>query len=276
MNYIDRINTELSINIATAYEIALRTPDVKVLSKEPDAQEIISSSDWEIYDGEDIAIQKVNGCEITCHVSWDGEQFACWLISINDRWLLAGGQGAQLNSNCMTLFSGRCAAMDEYFNRLIPLIKKHDHNGFVSIEVVFKEGYPIYKNIYFGFTQLQKNCLEELYELGSSELTLKTNNGRPMDQFVRGFVGSMRIHAYPYMPDLNKSLGDAIMDNEKKIYLWDYDSHVVYKKGKNITETWRELYLEADVLKKYGACYRIDGDVKARRTFFRLKKDGII
>ena len=269
MNYLDRINTELPINLATAYEIALKTPDVKILSKEPDVSNIVGSLDWDIYESEDIAIQKINGCEITCHAAWDGDKFGCWLISINDRWLLTGGQGIQLSSNCTTLFAERCAAMDEYFLRLVPLVKKHGHQGFVSIEVVFKDGTPVYSSIGFGVTLLLSNMIQQLYDFSS---------GMPItaEDLPRGFVGSMRIYAYPYMPDLNKELGDAIIDNEKEIYFWDRDSYVIYEKGRNITETWKAIYMKASALKKYGICYRTDGDIKARQTFYRLKKEKII
>ena len=275
MSYIDTVNTQINAKLGTAYEIGLVPVDVKPANKTTDEHE------WEIWGrkGEQIAIKRPSGIDVNFHAHWDGKKYSCWLMSIDDEWLLAGRQGRRLVSNCFTMFSERCRVMDEYFDKLIPMLDLHKYVGFVNLCVSFEKSEPKFRDLYFGITDLIATCVSRLYSAPLATLFVENEGKRPVESLVRGFAGFMRVFAYPYQLKRNRELLDSI--EERPELFWDYEtpasgSYVVIGRGDNIAKLWNGLYAQVEGLPKHGVCFRPDGSDKARQTFYSLKQKHII
>ena len=272
MNYIDKINSNAGLKLATAYEVGLEPLDVKHISSFDDLEN--NYNDWDVYD--DVAIKRPAGIDVTCHAHWNGEKYACWIMSISDDWLLAGRQGIELMSNCFTMFSARCNLMDGYFKRMVQTLERYNHIGFVNISITFVGDKPKYRDVYFGATEMFAVCLEKLYGDIEIELFKEKEQKRKIDESIRGFSGYMRVHGYPYHPEQNRTIFESIPDEKKPELFWFIDSYTVAGRGDNISELWKALYSQAAGLREHGVCWRIDGDKKARQTFYNLKQKRII
>jgi hypothetical protein len=275
MTYIDEINNKINLKLATAYEIGLEPAGVQVVSRAESKAELLYGN-WEIHEDADLAIKRNKGIEATFHAYWDGEKFSGWVASINDNWLFAGQQGIEIHSNCSTIFAARCKIMDKYFDNLKPMLVRENFKGYVNIEVTFDKKKPAYRDIYFGATILFTKCLEKLYGCPEEDLIVVTEGDRPIDRFVRGFAAFARVYAYPYRGDLNAEWLAFVRQEDCPELIWDVDSYVVIGKEKSIAETWGYIYRQLASLNKYGICYRIDGDKKARQNFQKMKQQQII
>ena len=256
--------SETPQNIALAFEIGLKVPETLFFGSFDDdkKKEVFMSGEWDVV-APNLALAHKGDFELTCSAFWDGNKFSLWMLSFKDRYLLSGSQGGKLPENCLTIYPGKIIQLKKQFKLLSA--RDPEYRGFINIDITPVNGKLYYKKIWFGAHWDFLHCLSELYEKPLDAL-FKTE--RIDDIPVEGFACSTRLYAIPYDAIENKIAVEGFKEGE--------DCWIAVGRGKNIKETWHELYKSVTGINKLGLCYRIDGDVMARRTFAYLKKEKYI
>ncbi len=253
---IESINDFEHRHYTLAYELGFKQPDVKVLKTREDFE---AYADWDI-EG-DIAREPVEGIKTSFWAWWDKEKFIYPSIGFRNKKLLSGDQGADLNENLLTIFEDKSKTINKYKEKLSPILKEDDFEGFISFDlIVGKELYyrkmasKVTKQFVFTFSALLGvDCLEleDFLEKGESA-------------FKKNFACSMRVFDYPFIPKNNLAM--------KADLLYDEFSYIAVGCGDTIREAWDATVGKAPPL----SCYRIDGSQISRTGFNDLKRKKII
>jgi hypothetical protein len=265
MEYADRINTEPHFNLAVAFDIGIRTPDMISMKdmSDDDQKKLLADGSWTWISGTTTAMKKLRGCRASFHAHWNGEKIGHFFVSVNDRAMFGIDMGPELVSNCMTVWAGQSRVVTPYLENLIKQVvaRDPDFRGFVDVEAVLDGGEAIYQNITVGALPEFVWTLAALYDKPIEDIFVS-------DDPPSGFGCCMRLFKYPYSLQTNQSVAQAVPVSDLK---WDGESFVAIGRGSQMKKAWRDVYSKAAGLEKYGVIYRRDGDVLPRRTMFELK-----
>jgi len=247
--------------IATAYDVGLDVPRIRYNSAEIDGEFI--------RDGK-LLIEKINGIDAGFTAFWNGEEFSFWTVIINDNKLLNGSQGPNIGSNCITVFPGKIKKIQTIFERLIGRFSAENYRGFITLDVIIKDGKFYYDRIRFNILPDVLYAVIELSGVDEEELIIGMESGRHFEK-PKGFACSLKLWDYPYSITGNKNAVIKYSETHELIEI--YDSFIATSRGDTIKKTWKNLYKNiADI----DICYRTDGDYKARWTFNQLKRQRIL
>lgn len=244
------VNDDAQTAITTAFEIGIPTPRVSFRGQEKPGVK------YELLDNK-ILIECIDGPRCTFS-QYIGGRFR--VVTINNRELLTGGQGPRQLENLVTMFPGSFDCVEKYIGKLEKLIRKHDpeYGGFINLEVIFSkdDGKPYFRSLRLGATVDFLYCLCALYGVDDDIDVLFSTENAPT-----GVVCSARVHAYPYDPAANLSLGLPLRKGD--------ESYVAVGKGENVKGAWKNLYAGLDDV---SACFRTDGFDATRRIYAELKR----
>lgn len=265
MNFADRVNTEAQYNLATAFEIGIRTPDlisIKDISDE-DRRKLFLDGSWLWIHDTYTAMKRMDSCRATFYAHWNGEKIGHYYISVDDRSMFGLGMGPELVSNCMTVFPGYCQIASELLEKLIKYTVEKDPSyiGFVSLDLCLDGGEAFYQGITIGATPSFAWCLERLHAKPLEDIFMAWE---PVD----GYACCARLYRYPYSLQENQTIANLVPSADFK---WDGESFIVFSKGSQIKKAWHSLYDRLEGMEKYGIIYRRDGDILPRRVMFQLK-----
>lgn len=272
--WIDTINTQPQHNVALAFDIGLTVPEVRFLKalSESEREEVLASAKWTHHRSVGLIIQQLRGLDITQTFWWDGEKYRHNLLSIQDKNLLTGGQGVELESNLITLKYGYLDIANTQFSKLAKIIQSKDssYRGFVSIDVLIKKGICYYNRIRFGVSYDFLYAMGKLYDLKADTLVSNLESNAPISP-IHAFAGSIRVYAYPYEPEANMWLlepSDSILKGD--------ESYIITGYGKNIGKCWNNIYKTIGNLDNETICYRTDAHYRAAEVLGILKEKGHI
>jgi len=263
---------QLQYNIALAFDIGLEVPELKYLRTIPEEERDAVVNDpfsWRIYPYLNLAIQRITGLEMTWTAWWDGERFKNITLSIQDKWLLDGNQGVELESNLVTVFKGETLTIGKHIGRLAKNIKEKDpeFKGFVSMDLIFKKGKAYYKAIHFGVSYDYVYCLSKMAGINPDLLAVKLEKNEDVNLEL-DYAGSVRLWSYPYEAEYNK---EVLLENSEHILEGD-ESFICVCSGKSIACVWKRVYEVLHNSKLYEACYRTDGHYRATDIIYKLRK----
>lgn len=269
MNYTELCNNKMQYNISFAFDCGMLVPDLVYLGTlEPDQrEEIFYSPAWDMVSME-MALAKIEGVPVVASAFWDGEEFSYYTLSSQDRHLLTGGQGEELNANLITLWSGQIDLLNKYFKKIGTTLKEKDPEfiGFVNLDTVLQKNKAYYRRLTFGATNDFIFCMTKLHDKDREILT----DGS--DKNPEGYGASVRVHPYPYDQAINHELIEALRLDLPGCLEKCEECYVLSRKGDTIKKAWKEVYNNLRGLERFGVCYRTDGGVQARRTFNDLKR----
>lgn len=280
VGWVERVNAEAHYNSVTAMDAGLQLPRIKILNSNDEIDAALKDPSCYVESG--MAIEKIHGPEVTFHAFYQDHEFSCRTISINDTNLLAGGQGPDIGDNVTTIFCGRSKQIidgidqepiEKAMEKLIDLAIKQEgeYSGFVNITVTYRDGIPYYKNVLYGYTLKYMAGLLSLYEGDISTFFMDPACREVRLSSVKGFGVTLRLWAYPYDEEHNRSIGEGIPGLE-----WDGESWIAVGRGDTIKDTWRDLYSTLAPLVNRGVCFRTDGEIKARRVFNEIMKRQLV
>jgi hypothetical protein len=193
-------------------------------------------------------------------------------LFIDDRYLLAGRQGATLSSNLVTSFPGQIIKSKQ-IQALLKIIP--DYSGYITLSMCLIDGKMAFKDLLFGVLPDYIPHLQALHnELDPAwfyhyleDMTLKP---------LKGMTVSCRLYSYPY-GEGNRQIVEQFPELD---VILTGDCYITIKHtGKNhIKDLWRDLYkdLSDPYYTHNGLSFNTDGGEKARRVFNALKKAKIL
>jgi hypothetical protein len=271
---IEKVNSSYLHNIAFGFEAGLRVPEIRYIEKTPEdeLQGMRSNGNWTEDSG--MMIRKKDGSRIICIDFWDGEKFIYPHIAINDRRLLGGGQGPQLEANSVTLFRNIDRICIDEFRKIAHLIKQREdtYRGYVTLEVTITPTDTWFGSVGFGLVADYIFLLSKLYGIDISQDVPDWG----IDH-AHNFVCSLRLWAYPYSSVNNARVIEILPYQNGMDISYGEDCYIVMSGGKRIFDCWKRLYDSIpEGITEHGVCYRTDGDDLAKRTYHTLKKEEII
>jgi hypothetical protein len=270
MTYIERVNTLPQFNVGCAFDIGLKVPDILYLDKTPGP---IDLAEWVIIPTTQIAVRRIDGIHITTTGWWTGDRLTNPVVSIHDKALLTGAQGGELEDNCITMFQEKPSPVMPQMNRLCKIIqaKQSEYSGIVSIDAVVDGSSVYYYDIRFGVSYDLALCYAKFFNTTFDMAPEHLNETR---RKASRYCMTQRVYAYPYNDDHNLQLPEVIF-NPKHITKGP-ESYIAFNWHSMIEKGWKQLRNTLMGTELSGACFRVDGDVKARRVYFKMKRAGMV
>lgn len=254
-------------NIGLGWEMGLAMPELKV-RKMLSVDDFESMDDsWVLDPSGEVFVQHVSGVDVSYSQFFNGDKFSCFTTMINDRAMLNGGQGIKLDSNCITAFADAPAFLKSCLAKMKVKLKEYmpDFMGFVIVDVTLKDGRPYYRAINFTTKLDYLNVQAELNGLEVEDMVAKIEAGVSLPK-PEGFASSLKLYVYPYDVRTNLALRFPMSKMDINFKLGDEGLNVV-STGNTIARAWKNLYHKIpEGVEKY-ACFRLDGDVEARRSY---------
>ena len=270
MTFIERTNTMAQFNIGAAFDIGLKVPDLQYLNQ---VEGDLDLEEWIIIPSTQIALKIVDGVHITTTGWWTGEKLTNAVVSIHDRSLLFGGQGGQLEDNCITMFQEKPSPVLKHMQRLCKILKQKQpkYTGIISIEAVVQDETVYYYDIRFGVSYDLALCYTKFF---NTSFETVGEDLKDMRHKASRYCMTLRVWAYPYNEDRNLSLPEEIF-NPKHVQVGPV-SYIAFNWHSKIQKGWYQLTKILKGTEYSGACYRMDGDVKARQVYFAMKNKGLV
>ena len=261
--------TQMRHNLALAFDIGLEVPEFHLLrNKSEEEREQFTPAEWRIID--DVAFKRIKGFDVTCLMFWTREKFRFQTIVINDNKLLTGGQGMELDYNCVTVFAGKIE-LGTQLNRLKKeLIEREpDFRGFITLDLTLTEHKIYYRHISFKVKEAYFYAIEALAGQSIGTILGALEADTPVEK-PKGYGAALCLYEYPFNPVTNYPVENIVTHIDM------YDMPIVTGRGDKIKEAWDNVYKTIpDDVTYYNVCYRTDGDKLARDTahfLFKHKK----
>ena len=268
---LDAITHDTRRNIALAYKAGFTMPHMELDGKGYDRD-----YRYDIRNG--IALNVPSDIEFDYCILWNGGEWKHPVLVINDRSLLAGGQGAVLPANLVTAIPARVHLVKQ-LKGIAEAIQEYDRyfRGWVTIRMVYHEDKLYYNHISFDTLPDYYHCFYKLYGYDNRDYFLLDYRDGKLPE-PQGMAISARLYSYPYDPVANI---EKVMPYLEKFELIEIDDCFImthYLPKVHIKDAWAELYkrLANRSMVHNGVCFNPDGGEKARMVYAALQKGRVI
>lgn len=270
-----QLNTDARQQLYLAYEMGFPLPgDIIQLYQMPPHQVRQLSDDTNILIlDQDTAIVRPDGIEMSYSMFYNGEKMSLYTAIINDRYLLAGRQGPEMDINCLTLFCDKPAPIMPHVKKMIGILSQWIENftGFITLDVTLAPDGPWFRRAHVKTVRPEYlETMARMVDLTVDELVAQIEVGEDI-QRPTGYGTCLQLYSYPYQVEDNFTLipdlvGAGVRCKE------GYNGPVVVSYADTIKSAWKSLYKQIPSIN--GVCFRADGDRYARQIFNKLKKEG--
>jgi len=269
---IDHVSSHVESEVSLAFDLGFKVSDLVGLNTLTYAErhEYMINPDYIELAPCKLLMKRPPGVSAS-FVGWYDGGLRDLVVASVDRFMLSGSQGEEIEGGMVTVFTGSAPAMRKYFGLLAEMIEDQDpdYRGIISLEVNVDGNDVWYKHIGFGTSETMIHAMARLAGMDTERFIGMLEHGKEIE-FSSGYAVALPVYAYPYSIDDNADLSPLLLEYDVR---HDHgDGHIVITgQGQSIASSWKGLYKELAGLPS-DVCYRIDGDVPARKMFHVLKK----